>query len=271
MDAKVAVITGASSGIGEQTAMAFAARRYAVVLAARRMDRLNGVADRCRQLGGRVEAIATDVSDGGQVYRLVDETVKRFGRLDVMVNNAGFGVNGRVWETTEDQMRRIMEVNFFGVFHGCRAAAPVMIAQKSGHIFNVSSVIGKRGTPFNGAYCATKFAVIGLTDSLRVELAPYNVRATSVCPGLTQTEFFAHVEGGTEKKESSFKAVRTRQSPAVVARRIVASVGRNSPELVFTPGGKILSFIGPLWPRFTDWFMRFYHNDLAENVPGHDT
>lgn len=265
MDAKIAVVTGASSGIGEHTALALAARRYTVVLAARRVDRLSTVADRCRRLGGQVEVVQTDVADSSQIYRLVDETVKRFGRLDVMVNNAGFGVSGRVWETTDDQMRRIMEVNFFGVFHGCRAVAPVMIAQKSGHIFNVSSVIGKRGTPFNGAYCATKFAIIGLTDSLRVELAPYNVRATSVCPGLTQTEFFAHVEGGTEKKESSFKAVRTRQSPDIVARRIAASVGKKVPELVFTPGGKILSLIGPLSPRFTDWLMRFYHNDLAGN------
>ncbi len=261
-DRKVAIVTGASSGIGMETALALAERQYAVVLAARRLDRLEQVAKRCNDAGGEASAIVTDVSDGEQIQALVDATVEQFGRVDVMVNNAGFGLHARVHETTEEQMRRIFDVNFYGVFLGCRAVAPVMIGQGGGHIFNVSSVIGKRGTPFNGAYCATKFAVCGLTDSLRVEMKPYKVRVTSVCPALTETEFFDRVERGTAKKKSSFKRLRGMQSPAIVGRKIAATVGRNKPELVFTAGGKFLATIAALSPRLTDAMMKVYHDDV---------
>ena len=159
-------------------------------------------------------------------------------------------------------MREILDVNFLGVFHGCKAVAPVMISQRSGHIFNVSSVIGKRGTPFSGAYCATKFAVCGLTDSLRVEMQPYNVKVTSVCPGLTDTEFFDKVEGGSRRHKSSFRAVRTMQPPVHVARKIVRAIGKNTPEMVFTPGGKFLVLVSALWPRIADKMIRLYHDDL---------
>ena len=172
-------------------------------------------------------------------------------------------MHARVHETTADQMRRIFEVNFFGVFYACKAAAPVMIAQRSGHIFNVSSVIGKRGSPFNGAYCATKFAVCGLTDSMRVEMMDHNVRVTCVCPGLTDTLFFDAVEGGSVHNKTSFARVRGVMPPEVVARKIVAAVGKNKPELVFTAGGKLLTIIAALWPGLADRIMKIYHDDLV--------
>ena len=262
----VAIVTGASSGIGLATALAFARRGYAVVLAARREERLKDGAARCRESGGDALAVPTDVADPAQVESLVQAAVNAFGRVDVMVNNAGHGVHARVHETSDRQMRRILDVNFLGVFHGCRAVAPVMIRQRSGHIFNVSSVIGKRGTPFNGAYCATKFAVCGLTDSLRVEMKPYNVRVTCVCPGLTDTEFFDRVEGGTSRKRSAFASLRTVQPPVVVARKIVQTVGRNRPELIFTPGGKLLVLVSALFPRLADAMMRIYHDEVRGPV-----
>jgi len=265
-DRKVAIVTGASSGIGRHTAVALAGRGYLVYAAARKADLLREVADACRQAGGEGRAVATDVADPAQVELLVQTAVGEAGRIDVMVNNAGFGVHARVAETSAEQMRRIFDVNFFGVFHGCKAVAPVMIAQRSGHIFNVSSVIGKRGTPFNGAYCATKFAVCGLTDSLRVEMKPYNVRVTCVCPGLTDTEFFDRVEGGTSRKRSAFASLRTVQPPVVVARKIVQTVGRNRPELIFTPGGKLLVLVSALFPRLADAMMRIYHDEVRGPV-----
>jgi len=246
----VAIVTGASSGIGMETALAFARRGYAVVLAARRADRLERVARRCEAAaGGPVRAVVTDVSSPDQVRALVDSAVGEFDRVDVMVNNAGVGLFARVHETTDEQMRAIFDVNFFGVFHGCRAVAPAMMRRRGGHIFNVSSVIGKRGSPFHGAYCATKFAICGLSDSMRVEMAPYNVRVTCVCPALTRTEFFEHSARGRSAGRS-FRRFKGLREPAVIARKIVATVGKPTPELVFTPAASCWCWSPPSRP---DW------------------
>ncbi len=257
----VAIVTGASSGIGKATALAFARRKYAVVIAARREDPLEQLRKECEACGAACLAVPTDVSQQEQVEALVEAAVQRFGRVDVMVNNAGYGVHARVHETTADQMRRIFDTNFFGVFYGCKAVAPVMIRQQSGHIFNVSSVIGKRGSPFNGAYSATKFAVCGLTDSMRVEMLEHKVHVTSVCPGLTDTEFFDVVEGGSTHKKTSFARVRGMMAPEVIARKMVATVGRHKPELIFSISGKLLTFLAAISPRFTDVLMRIYYKD----------
>ncbi len=262
---KVAIITGASSGIGMETALALVRRGYAVVLAARRADRLEQVAEQCRRIASdaSVDVAVTDVSDRAAVEELVSGAVEKFGRLDVMVNNAGSGMYGRVHELSEAEVRNVFEVNFYGVFHGCQAAAPIMMAQKSGHIFNVSSVIGKRGTPFHGAYCATKFAVCGLTDSLRVEMKPYGVKVTNVCPTLTATEFFDHSR--MEPRQHSKYESESKMMPASkVARKIAATIGKTKPELVFSAGGKFLVLLSAIWPRAADWIMKIYHNDLIK-------
>ena len=257
---RVAIVTGASAGIGMETALALARRRCAVVLAARRADRLEDVARQCASAGGQAMVAVTDVADSEQVDRLVAAAMDAYGRIDVMVNNAGYGLYARVHETTEDQMRRIFDVNYFGVFFGCRAVAPIMIRQRSGHIFNVSSVIGKRGSPFNGAYCATKFALCGLTDSLRVEMMPYGVHVTSVCPGLTDTEFSRHIEGGSRRDRSSFRRLCGLQSARVVGRKIASTVGKRKAELVFTAGGRALVFLSAMFPGLTDRMMKLYHD-----------
>ncbi len=264
-EAATAVVTGASSGIGAEIARALARRRWRVVLAARREPKLRAVAADCEQLGGSAVVRPTDVSQRAEVEDLVDRTFGDFGRCDVLVNNAGFGQSGRVHELGDGQMRSIFEVNFYGLWWACRTAAPRMIDQGWGHIFNVSSVIGKRGTPFNGAYCATKFAVSGLTESMRVELAPRGVRVTLVCPGLTDTEFFEKVEGGSSTAKSSYARLRTMQSPRKVARRMVRTIGKSTPELVFTPGGKFLVKLAALSPRLTDWLMGFYRDSLEKD------
>lgn len=238
-----------------------------MVLAARRAERLDSLCKQCAQRGAaEALAIPTDVSREDQVKALVATTLEKFGYIDVMVNNAGFGLHARVHETSTEQMRKIFETNFYGVFYGCKAVAPVMIRRRSGHIFNVSSVIGKRGSPFNGAYCATKFAICGLTDSMRVEMMPYNVRVTCVCPGLTETEFFDVGEGGGAHRKTSFEKCRGMMPPEVVARRIVATVGKHKSELVFSAGGKFLTIIAALWPALADRIMKLYHDDLVKTA-----
>jgi uncharacterized protein len=263
---RIAIVTGASSGIGAATAIELGARGYTVVLAARRRQRLEQVRARVAQAGGRGDVQVCDVGIEEQVQRLVDGCVQRHGRLDVMINNAGFGMFGRIHELTTEQMRRIFEVNYLGLFWGARAAGRVMARQGTGHIFNVSSVIGKRGTPYHGAYCASKFAVVGLSDSMRVELAPLGVHVTCVCPGLTDTEFFTHSPQG-QAAEGTFQAIKGGlQDPRIVARKMVQSIGKRRPELVFTPGGKILIVLACLFPRLTDRLMGFYRDSLSRSM-----
>ena len=261
----VAIVTGASAGIGKAAALELAGKGYIVYLAARRADKLNEIADACRQKGQSAVAVPTDVADAAGVQALVDRAVAEAGRLDVMINNAGYGIFARVGETSDADMKRIMDVNYMGVFYGCKAAAAVMMRQKSGHIFNVSSVIGKRGTPFHGAYCATKFAVAGLTEALRVEMRPYRVRVTLVCPALTETEFFDHSSGGGAAK-SSFVNFKKLMPADAVARKMVNVIGKKRPEIVFTAGGKFLVLASAIWPKLADRMMRFYFEDLAKKM-----
>ncbi len=258
----VVVITGASSGIGAATALAFARGGSRVVLGARRADRLADVVRDCQGVGGVAIGVTTDVAQADQVQALVAAAVEQFGRIDVMVNNAGYGQFGRVHELSDEDMRRIFDVNFFGVFYGCKAAAPVMIRQRSGHIFNISSIIGKRGSPFHGAYCATKFAVAGLTDSMRVELAHWGVRVTLVCPALTETQFSANVRDGEPRSKSKYLTRAAKMPARKVALKIVEAVGKRRPQIVFTAGGKFLVAVNALWPSAADRIMKYYHDDL---------
>jgi len=276
---KVAIVTGASSGIGLETAAALARHGYAVVLAARRKDRLELAAQRCRSEArprgdtdhARIKAVVTDVASREQVDDLVAAALADFGRVDVMVNNAGYGMFDRVHEIDAQGLRRLFDVNFFGTFHGCQAVAPVMIRQRSGHIFNISSVIGRRGTPFRGGYCATKFAIRGLSDAMRVEMKPYNVLVTCVCPGRTQTDFAEDSHDGRLPWRSGIEGRIRRMPPAIVARKIAASAEKNIPELVFTFGGKLLVLLNFLAPRLVDYVMGLHYRDLVRQMKKNQT
>ena len=173
---KVVVITGASSGLGEATARLLAAEGASVVLGARRAERLKTLADELIGNGGKAMAAATDVTDREQVKRLVDTAVQKFGRIDVMLNNAGLMPLAPLERLKVDEWDRMIDVNFRGVLYGIAAALPHMKQQKSGHIINVSSVYGHNIGPAAAVYCATKFAVRALSEGLRQEVKPYNVR-----------------------------------------------------------------------------------------------
>ncbi len=185
---KVVVITGASSGLGEATARLLSAEGATVVLGARRVERLKSLADELTANGGKALAVATDVTHCDQVKRLVDAAVQKFGRIDVMINNAGLMPHSPLERLKIDDWDRTIDVNIKGVLYGIAAALPYMKQQKAGHIINVSSVAGHKVSPNGAVYCATKHAVRALSEGLRTEVKPYNIRTTIISPGAVATE-----------------------------------------------------------------------------------
>jgi len=185
---KVVVITGASSGLGEATARLLASQGAIVVLGARRLDRINALAETIVADGGVALAVAIDVTDAAQVKHLVDTAVEQYGRVDVMLNNAGLMPHSLLERGKIEDWDRMIDVNLKGVLYGIAAALPHMKAQKSGHIINVSSVAGHKVRPGSAVYAATKAAVRMLTEGLRQEVKPYNLRTTIISPGAVATE-----------------------------------------------------------------------------------
>jgi short-subunit dehydrogenase len=264
-NSSVAVITGASSGIGRALALELSRRGYRLALGARRTDRLEEVARQCRQAGAQVVTRTTDVTLQEQVQALVKAATDEFGHLDLMVNNAGRGLFSLADETTPQQMREIFEVNFYGLFYGCLAAIGPMLAHGGGHIMNVSSVLGRRGIPYHAAYSATKFAVVGLTESMRVELKGRNIKVTAVCPALTESEFFESSQRGSAAKQS-FAKLRKMMKAEDVAAKMADIVGKDRPQLIFTFGGKLLAVLSALFPRLVDRMMGRYFADISKRI-----
>jgi NADP-dependent 3-hydroxy acid dehydrogenase YdfG len=188
IEGKVVVITGASSGLGEATARMLSAQGATVVLGARRVDRIEALAKEIVAAGGRALALATDVTRAAEVQGLVDAAVEKFGRIDVLVNNAGLMPSSPLERRKIEDWDRMIDVNIKGVLYGIAAALPHMQARKSGHIVNVSSVAGHKVRAGTAVYSATKHAVRVLTEGLRQEVKPYGIRTTIISPGAVATE-----------------------------------------------------------------------------------
>jgi NADP-dependent 3-hydroxy acid dehydrogenase YdfG len=187
IEGKVVVITGASSGMGEAAARHLAAQGANVVLGARRIERLQSLADELNNQGGKALAVETDVTDPNQVQRLVDEAVQTHGRVDVIINNAGLMPHSPPERRKIDDWNRMIDVNIKGVLYGIAAVIPYMKEQKSGHIINVSSVAGHKVRAGGVVYAATKHAVRVISEGLRQEVKPYNIRTTVISPGAVDT------------------------------------------------------------------------------------
>ncbi len=193
IEGKVVVITGASSGLGEAAARLLAEKGASVVLGARRADRIEALADEIAKNGGKAIAVTTDVTDRDQVKALVDTAVETYGRIDVLINNAGLMPQAPLEALRIDEWDRMIDVNIKGVLYGIAAALPYMKEQESGHIINVSSVAGHKVLPPGTVYCATKYAVRVLSEGLRMEVTPYGIRSTIVSPGAVDTELLDSV------------------------------------------------------------------------------
>ena len=185
---KVVVITGASSGLGEAAARLLSAEGASVVLGARRVDRIQSLTDELAGRGAKALAVRTDVTHREQVQALVDAAVQKYGRIDVMINNAGLMPQSLLERLKIDDWDRMIDVNIKGVLYGIAAALPYMKQQKAGHIINVSSVAGHKIRPGGVVYSATKHAVRVISEGLRQEVKPYNIRTTVISPGAVATE-----------------------------------------------------------------------------------
>jgi NADP-dependent 3-hydroxy acid dehydrogenase YdfG len=236
---KVVVITGASSGLGAATARLLSKQGATVVLAARRAERINALATELTSTGRKSLAVETDVRDRDQVKRLVDAAVESFGRVDIMLNNAGVMPLAPLEGLKTDEWDQMIDVNLKGVLNGIAAALPYMKEQKGGHFINVSSVYGHKVGPNAAVYCATKFAVRALSEGLRQEVKPYNIRTTIISPGAVATELLEHIsEKSIQAQTKDF--VSKIAVPAETFARMVA-FAINEPadvdvsEIIFRP------------------------------------
>jgi short-subunit dehydrogenase len=247
---KVALVTGASSGIGAATAKALAREGTRVALLARREDRLEEVADEIRRMPGHAMVCPADVTDREAVKAAVERVLGQWKRIDLLVNNAGRGIAAPLEATTPEDLRALLEVNLVSVLTLTQAVLPGMLKHASGHIINVSSVAGRRGLPLRSAYNATKFALVGLSESLRQELQGTGVHVSIVYPIFTETEFHA-----VELKKAEPKRYGPVQTAEQVARAIVGCARSPRPEVYPYPPARILAALNALAPGLVDRLM----------------
>ena len=191
---KVAIVTGGAQGLGRGLALGLAAEGAHVAIADIKLDRAKQVAEEVKKAGVRALVIKTDVTKAAEVQAMVDAVLQEFGRIDILMNNAGVvGPQGPWADLDEDAFDFVTAVNFKGVYLCARAVVPHMMAQKSGKIVNTASLASKIGEEFNGIYSATKAAVHSITQSLAIEVAPYNITVNDVCPGAMPTDLMEKV------------------------------------------------------------------------------
>jgi short-subunit dehydrogenase len=255
-NARIIAITGASAGIGRAVARRLARDGASLAICARRGDRLGQVAAEIEAAGGQALPFVGDVTSEHDMAELVRLSTERFRRLDVMICNAGFGVAGAIDQMPTEQMRKLLDVNYLGTYYAARAALPVFRVQGRGHLVIVSSIVGKRGVPYMGAYSATKFAQVGLAESLRSELAGSDIHVTVVFPVSTETEFFdvmSH-ETGADVRRSAGPS----QSAEQVANAIARAIEHPVPEVYPYAQSRGLVWLNAFAPGFCDRLVKRY-------------
>ncbi|GAB3278609.1 SDR family oxidoreductase [Larkinella harenae] len=261
MKDKVVVITGASSGIGKALAFAFGREQAIIVICARRLESLETVGAELSRSGIRNLCLQADVSVEADVKRLIEKTVQQFGRLDILINNAGITMRSMVLDMDPDVIRKVMDINFMGTVYATRYALPYIL-QAKGSIVGISSIAGYRGLPVRSGYSASKFAMNGFLEALRTELLNTGVHVLVACPGFTTSNIRysalnneGAVAGETVRDESKM------MSAEECADHILKAVKRRKRDLVLTAQGKLVVFLNKLFPGLTD---RMVYNTLAK-------
>jgi short-subunit dehydrogenase len=250
MPGRVIVITGASTGIGRASALEFARSGATVIVTSRREQVLYRLAQQCEKLGGRALAIAADVTDQQAIQNLARRVIETFGRIDVWINNAAVTLFARFEEAPPDAYRRVIETNLFGCIHGARAVLPYFREQGSGILINVSSGVGKLGSPFISAYAASKFAIIGLSQSLRMELrdAP-DIHVCTVLPAAIDTPLFQQAANFTGR---AVKPIPPIYRPAKVADALIDLVRHPRREIIVGAAAKMGLLMNTMAPALTE-------------------
>jgi short-subunit dehydrogenase len=248
------LITGASSGIGRATAFEFAAKGAKLILTSRRFECLNELAEEIKQAFPHIPiplVIPADLTKTKEVKSLIERSVDHFGGIDILINNAGFGVYGDTERTTVEEFRLVMEVNFLGAVRCMLEVLPIMKRKDKGLIINVASVTAKHGVPYLGAYSASKAALVALSQSLRAELVDSHISIMIVYPGYTQTDFFKKEKklGGAHRPPEPYT------SPQKVAKAIVRASQREKRDLFLSMEGKALTLFKNLMPWLVERAM----------------
>lgn len=256
---RVGVVTGAASGIGRATALELAARGADVAICDVDAVGLQETASRIESAGRRVHAQEVDVRQMEQLQAFAHETFEALGQVDILVNNAGIGVAGPLLDVPLEEFRRVVEINLMGVVHGCYAFLPRMRdAGRPAHVVNIASLAGYWSGPAMTSYHATKFGVVGFSESLRAELAKFSIGVTAVCPGVINTPIVqtARMYGSAGTEESRQRGIdafaRRNYSPERVAKNIMKAIGRNRALAPISPE----AWIGYYIQRLAPWIPR---------------
>jgi short-subunit dehydrogenase len=245
------ILTGASSGIGRSLAELLVRDGARLLVISRRADRLSELAVSLAGASGQIETLAGDVTDPELRQAAIDRASREFGRLDLLVNNAGSGAMGRFEEASAERLRDIMDVNFFAAAELTRIALPLLKQGNRPIVVNVDSVLAHRGVPGCSEYCASKFALRGLSESLRAEFAPLGIDVLCVSPARTDTEFFQSVVNPHETRWPSIRGMPAEK----VAKKIVRAIRSGRHEVIVSANGKLLVWGNRLLPRVFDYAL----------------
>ena len=254
----VIIVTGASSGIGEATARLFGENGYRVVLAARRLDRLEALKAEIEAKGGAALAVETDVSAPGPLQALVDKTLQTYGQIDILFNNAGFGRTKWLEELDpEKDIAAQVQVNLTGVIQATRAVLPHMIERRSGHIINMGSQAAFVATPTYTVYAATKFGLRGFSDALRREVGVWGIKVSVIYPGGVSTEFGQHTQAKRKTGITTPKALQLK--PQDVANAVLAAARRPVRARILPGISRLAILFAAALPGVNDWLQeRFF-------------
>lgn len=246
---RVAIVTGASSGIGRATALALAQQGACVALAARRKSALLELAQEIENLGTKALVLAVDVTQRDQVEHMVQEVIRQWGRVDILIANAGEYIRGPILELDPAELQRSLNVNYFGSVYCIQAVLPHMLAQKSGHIVAVTSMDGKIGLPPDAPYVSAKFALTGFLEVLRQEVSDHGIAVTNVLPGRVDTVMIEQLR---------FSWISPKISPERVARSMIDAIRKRKPIVIVPSRAKLLYYINVFAPRLSDKLSRFF-------------
>jgi uncharacterized protein len=247
---KVAIVTGASSGIGRATALALAEQRGWVALASRNGEALSALAEELKRQGRQVIVIPTNVTQREQVEALVEEVLAQWGRVDILISNAGEYIRAPITDLDPADLQRSLDVNFFGGVYCVKAVLPHMLAKKSGHIVFVTSMDGKIGLPPDAPYVSAKFALTGFCEVLRQEVHDSGIAVTNVLPGRVDTVMV---------EDLKFAWISPKISPESVAAAILNGIRKRKPIVIVPPQAKLLYYINVFAPTLSDRLSRLFH------------